>query len=177
MLLVDPLPGARLEMVAHPVAVHQIHDERTAGTESAVYRFEHGEIILRTLEITKRISQNADTVKIAIAQAKPPCIALVKRHLQVAVLGALACQADQIARAVEPGDIGKAAAGELERMPALAAAQIEDAIIPLEPDAADQQIDFFGRIAVVLDDVAVGFEVERVKEGPPPVRRQMALEI
>ena len=114
MVLVDPLPGARLEMMAHPVAVHQIHDERSAGGEGAVDRFEHGEIVLRTLEIAEGIPQDADAVKVTVAEAKPPRIAFVKRDLQVALLGALAGQADQIARAIEPGDIGKAAAGELE---------------------------------------------------------------
>src|SRR5215471_20300223 len=40
MVLIDPLPGARLEMSAHPVAIHQIHDERAAGSEGATHRFE-----------------------------------------------------------------------------------------------------------------------------------------
>ena len=164
-------------MMAHPVAVHQIHDERSAGGEGAVDRFEHGEIVLRTLEIAEGISQDADAVKVTVAEAKPPRIAFVKRDLQVALLGALAGQADQIAGAIEPGDIGKAAAGELERMAPLTAAQIEDAVVALEPDAADQQVDFIGRIAVVLDDVAVGFEVEGVEQGAPPVGRQVTFEI
>ena len=114
MVLVDPLPGTRLEMMAHPVAIHQIHDERAAGGEGAVDRFEHGEIVLGTLEIAEGVPQDADAVKVTVAEPKPPRIALVKRDLQVALLGALAGQADQVARAIEPGDIGKASAGELE---------------------------------------------------------------
>src|SRR5439155_21327770 len=85
--------------------------------------------------------------------------------------------ADWIARAVEPGDMGKAAAREFERMAPLTAAQVEDAVIALEPDAADQQVDFIGRVAVVLNDVAVGFEVEGVEQGTPPVGRQVTFEI
>src|ERR1700731_989958 len=56
MVLVDPLPGARLEMMAHPVAIHQIHDERATGGEGALDRFEHCEIVLRTFEITKPVA-------------------------------------------------------------------------------------------------------------------------
>jgi hypothetical protein len=57
-------------------------------------------------------------------------------------------------------------------MAPLTAAQIEDAVIALEPDAADEQVDFIGRIAIVLNYIAVGFEVERVEQGTPPVGRQ-----
>ena len=87
---------------------------RPARGEGAVDRFEHGEIVLRTLEIAEGVPQDADAVKVTVAEAKPPRIAFVKRDLQVALLGALAGQADQIAGAIEAGDIGKAAAGELE---------------------------------------------------------------
>ena len=62
-------------------------------------------------------------------------------------------------------------------MAPLTAAQVENAVVALEPDAADQQVDFIGRVAVVLDDVAVGFEVERVEQGAPPVGRQVTFEI
>src|SRR5438552_17080428 len=48
MVLVDPLPGTRLEMTPHPVAVRQIHDQRPTGGELAVDRCEPGETVLRT---------------------------------------------------------------------------------------------------------------------------------
>ena len=164
-------------MMAHPVAIHQIHDERPAGGEGAVDRFEHGEIVLRTLEIAEGVPQNADAVKVTVAKTKPPGVAFVKRDLQIALLRALASQADQIAGAIEPDDIGEASVGELERMAPLTAAQIENAVIALEPDAADQQVDFIGRVAIVLYDVAVGFEVERVEQRAPPVGRQVTFQI
>ena len=80
-------------MMTHPVAVHQIHDEGPAGGERAADRFEHGEIVLRALEIAERISEDADAVKVTVAKTKPPRIAFVKRDLQVALLGALAVPA------------------------------------------------------------------------------------
>src|SRR5438105_1062085 len=131
MVLVHPFPGPRLEMMAHPVAIHQIHDERAARGQGSVDRFEHRQIVLRPLEIAKGIPEDADAMKVTVAEAKPPRIALVKRDLQVALLGALAGQSDQIARAVETGDIGKASTGEFERMAPLTTAQIENAIVAL----------------------------------------------
>ena len=62
-------------------------------------------------------------------------------------------------------------------MAPLTAAQVENAVVALEPDAADQQVDFIGRIAIVLDYIAVGFEVERVEQSAPPVGRQVTFEI
>src|SRR5262249_28652395 len=105
VVLVDPLPGSRLEMAAHPVAVHQIHDQRAAGGERALDRFKHREVILRALEITERIAKDADAMEFGVAEAKTPRIAFVKRNLEVTLLGALAGETDQIAGAIEPGDV------------------------------------------------------------------------
>ncbi len=116
-------------------------------------------------------------MKLGVAKAKAARVAFVKRNLQIALPGALAGEPDQIARAVEPGDAGKAAARELERMTALPAAQIENAVVALDPGAADQQFDLLCGVAIVLDHVAVGFEIERVEQGAPPIRRQMAFEV
>src|SRR5204862_5545341 len=113
----------------------------------------------------------------AVAEPKTPGIAFMEGDLQVALPGALAGEPDQIARAVKPGDLRKPATRQFQRMPALAAAQIEQAIIALQPGAADQEIDFLLGIAVVLDDVAVGFEIERVEQRAPPLGGQMAFEV
>src|SRR5215471_11692809 len=62
-------------------------------------------------------------------------------------------------------------------MTALSTAKIEDAVVALEPDAADQKIDFSDGIAIVLGHIAVGLEVKRIEQGAPPIRRQMTLEV
>ena len=78
VVLVDPFPRPRIEMTAHPLAVHQIHDERSAGSEGAFDRFEHGEIILRSFEITERVAQQADAMKLALAETKASRVAFVE---------------------------------------------------------------------------------------------------
>src|SRR5271154_3715202 len=62
-------------------------------------------------------------------------------------------------------------------MAALTTTQIEDSIVELEACTADQQVDFLRGVAIVLDHVAIGFEVKRVEQGAPPIRREMAFEI
>src|SRR5439155_22599306 len=101
-------------------------------------------------------------------------IALVERDLQITLPGAFAGEADQVARAVEPGDMLKAALRQFERVPSLTAAQIEDTVGAFETGTADQQIGLLVGVAVVLDDVAIGFEVERVEQRAPPFRWQVA---
>src|SRR5579884_1501293 len=164
-------------MLAHPLAVHQVHDEGGAGCEGALHRFEDGKVVLLAVEIAERVAEDADAMEFAVAEAEAAGVALVERHLQVALLGALAGEADQVARAVEADDAVKPPLRQFERMAALAAAQIEDAVVALKAGAADQQIDLVAGVAVVLDDVAVGFEVERVEQRAPPFRRQVAFEV
>jgi hypothetical protein len=62
-------------------------------------------------------------------------------------------------------------------VPALPAAQIEDPVRALQPGAPDQEIDFLLGIAVILDHIAVGFEVKRIEQGTPPFRGQVPLQI
>src|SRR6516225_8976198 len=177
MVLIDPLPRAWIEMASHPLAVHQVHDKGPSGRERALDRFEHSDIILQPLEVAERVAQHTDAVKLGVAEAKAPRIALVERNREVALLGTLAGETDQIARSVEAGNMRKAAPGKLERIAALAAAQIENTIVAFEPDGTNEEIHFLAGVAVVLDHVAIGFEIERVEQGAPPIRGQMPLEI
>ena len=114
VILVDPFPRARLEISAHPIAVHQVHDQCAAGAERTLDRFEDGKIVLWALEIAERIAQDADAMKLGVAKAKAARVAFVKGNLKIALPGALSAESDQVARAVEPSDAGKAAARELE---------------------------------------------------------------
>src|SRR6516225_10760087 len=170
MILVNPFPRTRIEVTTHPLAIHQIHNKRPAGGEGTFDRFEHGEIVFLTLEVAKRVAEKADAMKLGVAKAKASRVTFVERDLKVALLGAFASEADQIARAVESGDVRKASPGKLQRMAALATAQIKDAVIALEPNRADQKVDLFAGVAIVLNHVAVGFEIERVEQGAPPIR-------
>ena len=125
-------------MTAHPFAIHQVHDQLAARSQCPLDRFENGEIVLRPLEIAEGVSEDADTIKFAIAEAEFASIALVKGNLQVALLGSLASKADQIARAIQPGNVLKTATRQFKRVSPLPAAQIENAVIALQPRAADQ---------------------------------------
>ena len=164
-------------MAPHPLAVHHVHDEGAARGQRALHRLQHREIVFRPVEIAERVAEHADAMKFPVAEPEAARVAFVECHLQIALPGALAGEADQVARAVEPGDMLKAALRQFERVPSLTAAQIEDAIVAFETGATDQKIGLLLRVAIVLDDVAIGFEIERVEQRAPPFGWQVALEI
>jgi hypothetical protein len=78
---------------------------------------------------------------------------------------------------VEPGNVAEPAPGQLERVPALAAAQVQDPVATRKRRGRDQYIDLLGGDPVILDDVAVGAQIERAKQRAPPLRRDVACEI
>jgi hypothetical protein len=67
--------------------------------------------------------------------------------------------------------------GELKRVTPLAAAQIKDAFFMRETEYVGEKIDFGAGDRAVVDDVAVGFQIERVEDGAPPVRVDMFFEV
>ena len=97
--------------------------------------------------------------------------------LQAFVLGALLGESHEVAGAVEPHHVLEAAARQLEAVPALAAAQIEDVAVGLDRRRGDDEVDLAARVLDVLDDIAVGLHVQRVEELAPPLFGKMRLEI
>jgi len=81
------------------------------------------------------------------------------------------------ARMIETSDVLEPPAGQLERVAALAAAQIQDPVARRKGRRLHQHVDPLGSEAVVLDDVAVGAQVERAKQRTPPVGRDVARKI
>src|SRR5437762_13852987 len=95
-------------------------------------------------------------MKFAFAEPETAGIAFMEGDLQVALPGALTGEPDQVARAVEPGNMRKAAARKLPRMPAFSAEQHEKTVVLCKSVAPDEKIDFLFCVAAVLVDFAVG---------------------
>src|SRR5690606_25594905 len=90
MVLVDPLPGAALEALAHPVAVHEVERDGAAGLEDALGHAEHGEVVLLALEIAERVAHKRHALERALGQAEAAGVALVEGDGQAGLFGALA---------------------------------------------------------------------------------------
>ena len=112
-----------------------------------------------------------------IGEAEFSRVALLEGDVEVGAFGPAAGEADEVARAVDTVDVVESAAREFEAMASLAATYVEDAVVRFEGRFTDEEVDVPRRVGLVLDDVAVGFEVEGVEEGAPPVGREVAFEV
>jgi hypothetical protein len=101
----------------------------------------------------------------------------VEGNIHAALLGAFAGEPDQVARAINARDVMVAAPREFEGMAALSAAEVKDFVVGLEPRGLDEEVDFLDGVLVVLDDVAVGFQVERSEKRTPPIGGKVAFKV
>ncbi len=118
-------------MLAHPLAVGEIEHQGTAGAQYARDVLEHLQIILGAFEIAERVSHQYDAVEAVLREADFPRIALVEADGKIHLFCPSSGHADQVSRAIHTSDFLKAASGQLERVPPLATAEIQDAIARL----------------------------------------------
>ena len=110
-------------------------------------------------------------------QARVAGVAFLEQHLQALALGALLGEPHQVARAVEAHHMLEAAPGQLQAVPALAAAQVKDMAVRLHRRRRDDEVHLAARVLQVLDHVAVGLDVEGVEELAPPLLGKVRLQV
>ncbi len=174
---VEPFPGLLLEILAQPVAVDEVEGKPPAGPQQPSGVAQQRRVILGAGEIAEGIAEDDGAVELARLAAGPAAIALEEFDREISVAGAAAGEIEEVVREIDAGDVLEAAARQLQGMPALAAAEVEHAIAGLEGDGVDHGLDVGAGVVVVLEDVAVGLEIEIVEDRPPPVRPHMRLEI
>jgi hypothetical protein len=62
-------------------------------------------------------------------------------------------------------------------MPPLSAAQVENVVSRLDADGLYHQVDVAHGVLVVLDNIAIRFQIERVEQVSPPFLGKMAFQI
>ena len=132
MVLVDPLPRAPLEVLGHVGAVGDVEHELAGGAQDLADRGQHLLVVLLVGEVAERVAHDGDAVEAVLRQARVARVAFLEHDLQAFVLRALLGEPHEIARAVDARDVLEAAAGELQAVPALAAAQVEDVAVRLD---------------------------------------------
>ena len=78
---------------------------------------------------------------------------------------------------IETGDVVEPTPGKLKRVAALAASQVQDSVAMRKGRRRDQDVDLLSSEPVILDDVAVGAQIERAKQRTPPIGRHVACEV
>src|SRR3546814_8435020 len=138
MVLVDPFPGALLEMLAHPGAVDEVHGDDAARAQRPHLRFEHGGVVLLAVEIAEGIAHQADAVEARLRNAELARVAFLEGDRQTLLLGTLAAEAHEVARTVDAVDVAEAAPRKLQAVPALAAAAAGPPAVRLRPAGPPQ---------------------------------------
>ena len=81
VLIVNPFPASRLEVIPHPLAIHHIEKEESVRSEQSGQVFQDRLIVGRLFEITEGIAHEQDRVELLPAHAEFPRVALVKRYV------------------------------------------------------------------------------------------------
>ena len=177
VVLVDPLPRALLEVLVHVAAVGDVEHQLAAGAQDLADRGQDLLVVLLVGEVAERVAHDGNAIDAVLRQPRVARVAFLEQHLQAFALRPLLGEPHQVARAVEAHDVLEAAPGELQAVPALAAAQVEDVAVRLDRGRRDDEVDLAAGVLDVLDDVAVGLHVEGVEELAPPLFGKVRLEI
>ena len=132
MVLVDPLPRALVEVLVHVAAVGDVEHQLAAGAQDLADCSQDLLVVLLIGEVAERVAHDGNAIHAVLGQARVARIALLEQHLQAFALRPLLGKSHEVARAVEAHDVPEAAPGELQAVPALAAAQIEDVAVRLD---------------------------------------------
>ncbi len=147
------------------------------GPQDLAHRRQHLLVVLLVGEVAERVAHDGDAVEARLGQARIARVAFLEHDLEALGLRPLLGEAHEVARAVDAGDVLEAAAGQLQAVAPLAAAQIEDLAVRLHGGGRHDEVDVAARVLHVLDDVAVGLDVERIEKLAPPLCGEMRLEI
>ncbi len=132
VVLVDPFPRALVEVLVHVPAVGDVEHELAAGPQDLADGRQDLLVVLLVGEVAERVAHDGDAIDAALRQARVARIAFLEQHLQAFVLRPLLGEPHEIAGAIEAHHMLEAAARQLQAMPALAAAQIEDVAMGLD---------------------------------------------
>ncbi len=175
VVLVDPLPRALVEVLVHVPAIGDVEHELSAGPQDLADRGQDLLVVLLVGEVAERVAHDGNAIHAVLGQARVARVAFLEQHLQPFALRPLLGEAHEVARAVEAHDVLEAAPGQLQAVPALAAAQIEDVAVRLDGRRGDDEVHLPAGVFQVLDDVAVGLHIEGVEELPPPLFGEVRL--
>jgi hypothetical protein len=177
VMLVDPLPRALVEVLVHVAAVGDVEHQLAAGAQDLADRGQDLLVVLLVGEVAERVAHDGNAIHAVLGQPRVARIAFLEQHLQAFALRPLLGEPHEVARAVEAHDMLEAAPGELQAVPALAAAQDRDVAVRLDLGRRDDEVDLAAGVLDVLDDVAVGLHIKGVEELAPPLFGKVRLEV
>src|SRR5262249_17322156 len=177
MVVVDPLPRALIEVFVHVPAIGDVEHQLAAGTQDLADRGQHLLVVLLVGEVAERVAHDGNAIHDVLREPWVARVTFLEDALQALALRPLFGEPHQVARAVKPHDVAKAASGKLQAVSALAAAQVENLAVWLDLGGRYDEVDLTARVLAILDHVTVGLHIEGVEELPPPLLREVCLEV
>src|SRR5262245_65202227 len=177
VVFIDPLPRPPVEVVVHMAAVGNVQYDLPTGAQDLTDRGQHFLVSLLVGEVAKRVAHDGNAVHAVLRKPRVARIPLLEQHLQSLALGPLLGQAHEIARAVQSHHVLETAAGQLEAVPSLSAAKVEDVAIRLNGRPRSDEVYLAAGVLQVFDDIAVGLHVQGIEKLPPPFFGQVRLQI
>ncbi|KAF5045940.1 hypothetical protein DSECCO2_475990 [anaerobic digester metagenome] len=155
-------------MLFEVFAVGHIQEHLPPGFEYAPELGEDPQVFLDGVEVAEAVPEDEDDVVGVGPIRQPACIPLPEPDLQPLPLRGRPGSLDQVMRLVEAFGV-VAPACEFEGMPALAAAEVEDLLVGAEAQNPGDPVDLPPGDSLVVDDVAIGLQVEVIEDTPPPI--------
>ena len=174
--IVDPLPRPRLEVLAQVLAVGDVQEHPPPGFEDTPDLGEDPHVFLDGVEVAETVPEDEDDVVGVGAVGEPPGVSLPEPDRERLSLRGRPGPLDQVVGLVEAFDV-VAPAREFEGVPALAAAEVENPLVGLEVQDPNDPVDLPLGDAGVVDDVAIGLQVEAIEDAPPPVGLYVLLKV
>ena len=143
--------------------IHQLLKAYALFEVDVDYVVQDGQVIRLLLEIPERVAHDGNTVKKPVFKPELSRVPLPEIHRQLLLPGPLAGQPDQIAGAVNPGNIQEFSSGQFQAVPPLTAAEVKNIVIFLQAGNPDNQVHVRPGILLVLDHIPVGFNVSGVE--------------
>src|SRR5690606_118632 len=128
-------------------------------------------------EVAERIAQDRHVILARFGKPHAAGVSFLEGDLASFRPGAAPRKPNQIARPVDAGKAGIAPSREFQQMSALAAADVQNAGLGRHARRLYDLVDLVRGIAVVLDDIAIGLEVERIENLAPPFGGEMRFKV
>ena len=116
-------------MLTHPFALDNVEEQKTIRHQHPADIVQDHLVIRLMLEVAEGIAHEHDAVERCVPGLEPAGIAFVKGDLQMLGLRPFPRQTDEVAGAVDAGDLSEPAPGKFHGVTALSAAEIEHFVV------------------------------------------------
>jgi hypothetical protein len=138
---------------------------------------EDPDVVIRRLEIPEAVAGDDDGFEAVVPEGQLPGIALSERDVQPAGLVDFSGPVDQVMGSVEADDVRIAPPRDLQRMAALAAAEVQNPALLRYVQRPEEEVYFMVGDVFIFDDVSVRAQIVCIEKMAPPIGLYIAFQV